>query len=86
MIQDYQINENTFSLLGRSDVEDINKKFKLHLPDSDEYETVAGLLLFYHEDIPKKDDTIELEDYRFTILNVNKTTILEVKLEVLSLK
>ena len=77
-----QIDKTTFILLGRSYVEDINKQYNLVLPESDEYETIAGLLLSYLEEIPKKDTVIELGDCHFTIINVNKTTIQEVKLVV----
>ena len=79
-VADQQIDSKTFILLGRSYVEDINKKYDLALPESDEYETISGLLLDYLESIPKKDDVIEFKDYHFTITNVNKTTIQEVKL------
>ena len=81
---DQQIDATTFTLLGRSYVEDVNKKYNLALPESDEYETISGLLLDYLEDIPKKDDIIEFKDYHFTITNVNKTTIQEVELVVLT--
>lgn len=79
-VADQQIDATTFILLGRSYVEDINKKYDLALPESDEYETISGLLLDYLESIPKKDDVIEFKDYHFTITSVNKTTIQEVKL------
>ena len=79
---DQQIDSTTFILPGRSYVEDINRKYSLALPESDEYETISGLLLDHLENIPKKEDVIEFEDYRFTIINVNKTTIQEVKLVI----
>ena len=82
-IKDTKIDEHTFMLLGRSDVEDVNKKFSLQLPESDEYETIAGLLLDYFEEIPRIGDTFELDDYLFLITKVNETTIHEVKLEIL---
>ena len=78
-----QISVTTFILSGRSYVEDVNKKYNLKLTESDEYETISGLLLDYLEYIPKKDDIIKLGDYHFTITNVNKTTIQEVKLVVI---
>ena len=77
-----QINGTTFIFSGRSYVEEINKRYKLALPESDEYETISGLLLNHLECIPKEDDIIKLGDYHFTITNVNKTTIQEVKLVV----
>jgi len=79
---DQQIDSTTFILPGRSYVEDINRKYSLALPESDEYETISGLLLDHLENIPKKEDVIEFEDYCFTIINVNKTTIQEVRLVI----
>jgi CBS domain containing-hemolysin-like protein len=79
-----QLSENSFRFFGKIDIEMVNKKYNLQLPESDEYETIAGLLLHHFEEIPKKDDVIELEEYQFNIINVNKTTIHEVRLEVLT--
>jgi len=80
---DQKIDETTYVLFGRSYVDDVNKRYNINLPNSDEYETIAGLLLSYFEDIPKKEDVIKLEDYHFTITSVNETTIQKVKLVVL---
>ena len=44
------------------------------LPQSDEYDTIAGLPGSF-EDIPKKDDVIKIENFTFTIRDVNKTKI-----------
>ena len=83
-LTDEQLSENSFRFLGKIDIEMVNKKYNLKLPESDEYETIAGLLLHHFEEIPKKDDVIELEGYQFNIINVNETTIQEVRLEVLT--
>ena len=78
-----QINGTTFIFSGRSYVEEINKKYNLSLTESDEYETISGLLLNHLESIPKEDDIIKLGNYQFTITNVNKTTIQKIKLVVI---
>mgnify|MGYP000076393973 FL=1 len=83
-LTDEQLSENSFRFFGKIDIEMVNKKYNLHLPESDEYETIAGLLLHHFEEIPKKDDVIELVEYQFNIINVNETTIQEVRLEVLT--
>ena len=83
-VADQQVEENTFIFSGRSYVEEINRKYNLILPESDEYETISGFLLDYLEKIPNKDDIIEYKNYNFTIINVNKTTIQKVKLIVAS--
>ena len=83
-LTDEQLSENSFRFFGKIDIEMVNKKYNLQLPESDEYETIAGLLLHHFEEIPKKDDVIELEEYQFNIINVNETTIQEVRLKVLT--
>ena len=79
-----KLSENSYRLLGKIDVEMVNKKYNLELPESDEYETIAGLLLHHFEEIPIINDVIELEEYQFTIIKVNETTIQEVQLELIA--
>ena len=79
-----QLSENIYRLLAKIDVEMVNKKYNLELPESDEYETIAGLLLHHFEEIPTINDVIELEEYQFTIIKVNETTIQEVQLELIT--
>ena len=81
-IEDIRIDENKFRLLARSNVEEINKKYNLNLPDSDEYETIAGLILNHQENIPKINDEVCVHNFIFTITKVDKKTIQEVILEV----
>ena len=81
-IEDIMIDDNKFRLLARSNVEEINKKYNLNLPDSEEYETIAGLILNHQENIPKINDEVSVHNFIFTITKVDKKTIQEVILEV----
>jgi len=83
-ITDKQLSKNNYLLFARLDIEMVNKKYKLDLPESDEYETIAGLILHHLEEIPKQDDVIKLEEFQFTIIKVNDTAIQEVQLEVIT--
>ena len=83
-ITDNQLTKNKYHLFARLDVEMVNKKYALNLPESDEYETIAGLILYHLEEIPKQDDVIELEGFQFTIIKVNDTAIQEVELKVIT--
>jgi putative hemolysin len=83
-LTDEQLSENSYRLLAKIDVEMVNKKYNLDLPESDEYETIAGLLLHHFEEIPTINDVIKLEEYQFTIIKVNETTIQEVQLELIT--
>ena len=83
-LTDEQLSKNSYRLLAKIDVEMVNKKYNLELPESDEYETIAGLLLHHFEEIPTINDVIELKEYQFTIIKVNETTIQEVQLELIT--
>ena len=79
---DIKISETSFNFSARLDVEAVNKKQHLSLPESDDYETIAGLILHYTEAIPKQDDIVVVNEFRFTATNVTQNGIQEVFLEV----
>jgi putative hemolysin len=83
-ITDNQLAKNKYHLSAGLDIEMVNKKYRLNLPESDEYETIAGLILHHLEEIPKQNDIIELEEFQFTIIKVNSTAIQEVQLKVMT--
>ena len=83
-IMDKKLVGNKYQLFARLDVEQVNKKYELNLPESDHYETIAGLILCQMEEIPKQGDVITLEEFQFTIIKVNDTSIQEVELKVIT--
>ncbi|MBT8283374.1 MAG: hemolysin family protein [Muriicola sp.] len=78
-----QTGENTFTFSARLEVDYINITYKLELPDTEEFETLGGLLVHETGEIPEKDTEIRIGDYLFTILEVSSTKIDLVTLEVL---
>ena len=81
-ITDKKLAKNKYQLFAGLDIELVNKKYNLTLPESDKYETIAGLILHHLAEIPQKNDVVELEEFQFTIIKVNYTTIQEVQLNV----
>ena len=81
-ITDKKLAKNKYHLFALLDIELVNKKYDLTLPESDEYETIAGLILHHLEEIPQKNDVIKLGEFQFTIIKVNDTAIQEVQLKV----
>ena len=49
-----KLNDTSFRLSARLEIDYLNNKYKFNLPKSDEYETLGGLLISKLEDIPKK--------------------------------
>ena len=73
-------NEYLFS--GRLEVDYLNEKYNLDLPESEEYETLAGLILYYNEDIPNEGEQVVVEGITFEILQVKSARIEEVKVMI----
>lgn len=78
-----QISENEYLFSARLEVEEINRKFNLNLPESDAYETLAGLIMYFNEDIPAEKEVVEVDKYSFTILTTTKNKIETVSVTVL---
>ena len=76
------VGNNEYVLSGRLDIEKANELFDLDLPESDEYQTVGGLILHHHQSIPKAHEIITLNKFQFRILKVTATKIELVKLKV----
>jgi len=77
-----KINENTYVLSGRMEIDHVNEMFDLDIPESDEYMTVAGCILNHYRNFPKLNETVLIGDLEFKILRVTQTKIELVKLKV----
>ncbi len=78
-----QINDKEYVFSGRFDTDLINEKYRLNLPESEEYETLAGFILFHHESIPKVNTIIRIGRFSFKILKATSTKIELVYLTIL---
>ena len=75
-----KINENEYYVLARIEVLAINKELNINIPESEEYETLAGYILNYFETIPNIDDVIYEDDYKITIKEVDDRSVIKVHL------
>ena len=70
-----QLSENVFKFSARMEVDYINEHYKLELPESEEYETLGGLIMNETGEIPEQDAEIQIEHFVFHILEVSNTKI-----------
>lgn len=78
-----KISNEEYVFSGRLEVEETNEKFGLELPTSQDFETIAGLILTHHNILPKKGEIINIgKKYSFEIIKVETTKIDLVKLRV----
>jgi len=68
---------------GRLEIDYLNEKYHLNLPESEEYDTLAGYIIFQHQNIPKVNDKIITEKYEFRILKVSRTRVELVQLKTI---
>ncbi len=60
--------DGSYEFSGRYEIDQLNETYKLELPESDEYETLAGLIMHRTGEIPDAGSTIEIDQFEFTIL------------------
>ena len=77
-----KISENEYLLSGRMEIDAINEMFGLDLPESDDYVTIAGLILHYYQKFPKLNESIEYGKYTFKIVKATATKIELVRMKV----
>ncbi len=77
------LDENRYLLSGRHEIDYLNEKYFLAIPDSEEYDTLAGYIIFHYESIPEKDTTLTLDNFLITITDVSSNRIEEVVLKVI---
>lgn len=77
-----KIDKGKYEFSARLEVNYINEKYGINLPCDEDYDTLGGLVVHNTEDIPKKNDLVELESFIFTILEVSSTKIEKIGVEI----
>lgn len=71
-----EISEGHYEFSGRAEIDDINERFHLGLRESDDYHTLAGLMLTNLEEMPEAGKTYEIDGLRMKVLKMTATKIL----------
>ncbi|MDR2813818.1 MAG: hemolysin family protein [Prevotellaceae bacterium] len=70
-----KLSDNEFVFAGRLEVAYLNEKYDLHIEESDEYETLAGFIIFGSESIPNVGEVLELGNFKVRILKTTASKI-----------
>lgn len=71
-----EITEDGFyHLSARLEVDYLNETYKLNLPESENYETLGGLVVSHTEEIPEVGETILIDNLQLHILETSNTKI-----------
>ncbi|MGM9871624.1 MAG: hemolysin family protein [Muribaculaceae bacterium] len=67
--------DNTFEISGRCEIVDINETFNLQIPESDDYQTLAGYIFTSTGSIPDAGTCLDLDGIQYTILKKTATRL-----------
>ncbi len=75
------ISEREFVFSCRLEVEYINEKYNLNIPEDDEYDTLAGYIISRYEELPTAGTVMEFDGLRIKILSTTRSRIELAKVE-----
>ena len=78
-----QSGEGVFSIDAGMTIREANRKFRLKLPESDNYTTVAGFLISRAGRLLNQGDTVEYGGAKFTVERVSSRRVTRVNMEYL---
>jgi CBS domain containing-hemolysin-like protein len=76
-----KIRANFYKFSARLDVDYINEKYKVNLPESENYETLGGMIVNTTEEIPEVGEEVEIDQFKIKILEASSK-----KIELVSIK
>ncbi len=76
------IGQNDYIFSGRLEIDYLNERYHLNLPEKDDYETLAGMILYYHGSIPGNNDVISINNLVIKVLKATSTRLELVNLKV----
>lgn len=81
-----RFSDTLYKFSARLEVDYLNEIYKLNLPENENYETLGGMIVYFAEEIPNKNEIVEIEQFNFKIIEVSNTKIELVELEITSEK
>ena len=76
-----QTNENEFIFSARIEIDYINEKYNLGIPENEEYDTLAGFIIYHYESIPEPNTTLTVGVFEIRVLKVSSTRIELIRLK-----
>lgn len=70
-----QLSDTEYLFSGRLEVSYLNEKYRFKIPESDEYDTLAGFVISNHQSIPKPQEEIQIDEYCIKVAKMDRTRI-----------
>ncbi|MEN8136821.1 MAG: hemolysin family protein [Bacteroidota bacterium] len=77
-----KLSENEYVFSARLEIDQLNDTYSLEIEENDDYETIGGFVLFHLQNIPEKNQIIEIDNFEIKVTKVSNNKIDEIKLVV----
>lgn len=82
VLTEEKLSDTEFRFSARLEVDYLNSKYNLGIPTPNDYDTLAGFIIHYTEDIPKPNTRLQIDQFQIVVLKVNKSRIEEISLKI----
>ena len=80
----HKLKDNLWDVDGRVRVSELNEELEINLPESENYESLGGLVTGELGYIPKVGEELTVNDYRLEVTQATDRRVVRVTIEVLS--
>lgn len=77
-----KLSDHEFRFSGKLEIDYINQTYGLDLPESEDYETLAGFIIEHYQSIPVEGEEISLDGFYFSVTKMESTRIEEVIMRI----
>ena len=84
VLREETLGPNHYYFSTRLEIDYLNEKYKLGIPEEDDYETLGGFVMSHSESIPQEGETIEIQHYVFEVRKASGQRMEEVEMRVLA--
>ena len=76
------LDDGRYRFSARLEVDYLNETYKLDLPENDDYETLGGMIVYFTEQIPEEQETVQIAHFELQMIEVSSTKIELVELKI----
>jgi len=81
---DEEVKPGVYLFSGRLEIDHINEKYQLRIPEDEDYETLAGYIIINSGSIPAIGEEIIIKDFKFEIIKATGNRVEVVKVSCLN--
>lgn len=70
-----QLSDDEFILSGRLEIDYLNDRYNFHIPESEEYDTLAGFIISNYMSIPKPQEEFVIDSFKVKVTKMDRNRI-----------